>query len=181
MGDFQGHPFRGNQYTTGVGTASGAFKEGENREFRDAAGPDTYEGEKRGAAAYQQALDAGLSGERQRRYEAAYHGYVGREQEPLELAVRGLASWTTSAGDANDFAGPKGHIVATRIKAEDVWMQSGLGSRGVIRYMEDAEEIVTINRTSTRKVTYARGGSKIQKRMGSGFLGYSGFKSGMSK
>lgn len=140
---------------------------------REEAGPDTYEGEKRGDYAFQQVMDAGLSGGRQRAYEAGFRSYVGREQEPLELGVRGLASWTTSSGDANDFAGPNGHIVATRIKASDVWMQTGLGSRGVIRYMEDATEIVTMNKTATRTVTHVRRGSKIHRRSGSGFLGYS--------
>jgi hypothetical protein len=86
--------------------------------------------------------------------------------DDVEVATHALSSWSTSSYDAGEFAGKSGVVLETTVKAEDIWFTSKLGARGVIRFIEDREEIVALNRSNTVKAKYVGPGHKPERRTG---------------
>lgn len=100
-------------------------------------------------------------------YQKAFHEAAPKGSREVDLGVRGLSSWSTSEYDAGDFAGEKGAVLKMKIKASDVWHYTGAtGARGVIRYVEDAGEVVVHSKTKTRRAEYVGAGHKVRKRSG---------------
>lgn len=92
-----------------------------------------------------------------------YRGVKGKQAkqilasgaETVELDVYGLSSWTTSRSKARAFAGNRGVLLETKVKAKDVFWSNALGAKGIVRFADDSGELVVTTAKNARTARVA--------------------------
>jgi hypothetical protein len=80
-----------------------------------------------------------------------YAGGLPDLREPNEVKTYALSSWTPRRSIANEFAkGSAGLVVATTIRASDVWLMPRRGVESPFRIADAKDEVVILNKGKTR-------------------------------
>lgn len=99
-----------------------------------------------------------LHGEEIEVYRGVKGAYAKKLPESGEVDLPGyaLSSWTVDEFDAHEFAGSKGRVLRTKIKASDIWMLPRVGIESALKIADARNEVVILNTSKTRKAEVVR-------------------------